>query len=125
MRKAYDVWSAWSHDETDGVLRDVAKALHARRGRFGLEMALFQGLADREHDAVSGRLGAPERSAHADRLSGDEARIAAAVEHLVLVEHPEHVLRVRHAVGRRHVDPRPDVLPDLADPAAAERLLLA
>ena len=85
----------------------------------------LQRLAQREDDAVAGGLGAAERAAHADRLAGDEAGVAAAVDRLELVEHPEHVLRVGHDVGRRHVADRADVLRELAHPAAADRLLLA
>ncbi len=51
--------------------------------------------------------------------------MAAAVERLVLVEHPQHVLRRRHHVGRRHVLERPDFAGDLPDPAAADQFLLA
>ena len=50
---------------------------------------------------------------------------AAAVDHLVLVEHPQHVLRGGHHVGGRHVGHRADVARELPHPAAADLLLLA
>jgi hypothetical protein len=49
----------------------------------------------------------------------------AAVNGLVLVEHPQHVLRGRHHVRRGHVHERADLARDLAHPATTDRLLLA
>jgi hypothetical protein len=47
------------------------------------------------------------------------------VNHLDLVEHPEHVLGRGHDVGRRHVDMRAQVFRQLPHPAAADCFLLA
>ena len=60
-----------------------------------------------------------------DRLAGDEAGVAAAVDRLELVEHPQHVLGVGHDVRRRDVRDGPDVPGHLPHPAAADLLLLA
>src|SRR5690606_31583981 len=78
-------------EEFHGVLGDVPEALHAGYHVLGVYTHLLEGFADGEDHAVTGRLSAPQRAAHAHRLAGDEARVAPAVDALVLVEHPEHV----------------------------------
>ena len=60
-----------------------------------------------------------------DWFAGNKAGIAAAMDVLELIEDPQHVLRVGHDVGRRHVGDRADVLRNLAHPATANLLLLA
>ena len=63
------------------------------RGVRRLDAQLLAGLAQVIDHAVARGLGATQRAAHAHRLAGDHAGVVAAVDRLVLVEHPEHVLR--------------------------------
>ena len=44
---------------------------------------------------------------------------------LVLIQHPQHVLRIRHHIRRRYVLQRADVIRQLPNPAATDLLLLA
>jgi len=55
----------------------------------------------------------------------DEPGEAAAADELEFVEQPEHVLSVGHDVRSRNVLDGTNVPGDLADPAAADRFLLA
>ena len=78
-----------------------------------------------DHHAAAGRLAAAERSAHLDRLAGDDRRRGVADVHAVGVHHPRHDLVVGVDVGRGHVLLRADGVDDLRDVAARERLELA
>ena len=77
----------------------------------------------RANDAVAGGLGASQRSAAADGLARNEARELAVMNRFVLIEHPNHVLSVRHHVRRRHVLNRPDVCRKRSHPCPAEAFL--
>ena len=92
----------------------------------GVLPCAFERFAQRVDDAVAGGFGASERAAHADRFAGDEpGMMAVPLDGLVFVEHPDHVLRRGHHVRRRHVGQLADVARDLANPSAADLLLLA
>jgi hypothetical protein len=107
-------------EQLDRVLRDVAEALHRGDRLARLHAELAQCFANRVDHAVAGRFLPPLRAAHLDRLAGDEAGIASAVDGLELVEHPHHVLRVGHHVRRGDVAERAGVARNLTDPPAAD-----
>ena len=53
---------------------DVAEALHGDAGALQLEAEMLRRLARDDHHAAAGRLAPAERSAHLDRLAGDDGR---------------------------------------------------
>jgi hypothetical protein len=111
--------------QLDGVLCDVAEALHARDGVLGPNPEFLQGFSQREDHTVTRRLSPTLRAAHADRLARDEAGVLAAVERFELVEHPQHVLGVRHDVRSGHITNGSDIARYRPNPRAAQSFLLA
>src|SRR5262245_28828521 len=107
------------------MLSHVAKTLHGGR-RVGRSYAkLFQRFAEQKNNAVPGRFGTAARTSHPDGLSGDEAGIAAAMNDLELIQHPEHVLCIGHDIGSRYIANGADIARHRADPRPAEGFLLA
>ena len=78
-----------------------------------------------DHHAAAGRLAPPERSAHLDRLAGDDRRRGVADVHAVGVHDPRHDLIVGVHVRRRHVLVGADSVDDLGDVAAGQRFEFA
>ena len=104
---------------------DVAEALHGDARALELEAEMLRRLARHDHHAAAGRLAAAERSAHLDRLAGDDRRRAVADVHRVGVGDPRHDLFVGVDVGRRDVLVGADRVDDLGGVAARQRLELA
>jgi hypothetical protein len=108
-----------------GYRADVAKALDRDGGAVDVESQVLRRLARHDRDAASGRLAAPERPAHFDRLAGDDRGFRMADVHAVGVHDPRHHLIVGVDVGRRHILLRPDEIDDFGDVPAGQRLQLA
>ena len=90
-----------------------------------LEAEMLGGLARRDHHAAAGRFAAAERSAHDDRLAGDDGGFGVADVHAVGVHDPRHDLFVGVDVGRRHVLVGADGVDDFRDVAPRERFQFA
>ena len=86
---------------------------------------MLGGLASDDHHSASRRLASPERSAHLDRLAGDDGGRCVADVHAVGVHDPRHHLIVGVDVGRGYVLFGSDGVDDLGDVSSRERLELA
>jgi hypothetical protein len=78
--------------ELDGVLGDRTEALNTGGCRSGLDAKFLERLAEIVDEAVACRLQSSEGTTGAKGLAGDRARLAIAVQRLVFVEHPGHML---------------------------------
>ena len=108
----------------DGVLGHVAETLDAGGGVFGANAQLFKSFPQGEDHTVACRLGAAKRSPHSDGFASDKSGITSAMDLFELVEYPQHVLRVGHDIGCRHIGERSHVPCYLAHPTPADLLLL-
>src|SRR4051794_36818488 len=102
----------------------VAEALHTRLRVLRLYSQLLQRLSQREHHTITGRFSPAQRSAHAYGFAGDKSREPSAMDFLELVQHPQHVLRIRHHIGSWHIGDGTHVLCNLANPSATDLFLL-
>ena len=78
-----------------------ANALYKRED---IDVLVFQKVAQAVYDAVSCGFCAPEGATGAYRLACDDAGIATPRYSFIFIEHPKHMLRIRHHIGCRDVD---------------------
>ena len=86
---------------------------------------LAQGFSERVNGPVTRGLGAPQRTAHSDRLAGDKTGVFGPGYFFIFVHHPDHVLAIGHDVGSGNILQRADISGDLPHPAAANLFLFA
>ena len=110
------------HAGGDGA--DIAEALDDDRLAAQLLAQVLGRLVQDVDDPAPGGLAPPRRSAHDDRLAGDDAGHALALGHGVRVHHPRHRLLVGAEVGGGNVDVGADHQDDLGGVAAGQVLAL-
>ena len=105
------------------IIRHIAEPLNRRRRLRDIDAQLSERFVERANHAVPRRFGSPERSAAADGFARDKTGKTAVMQHFKFIEHPQHMLTVRHHIGRGHVHVGAHIARKRAHPCAAKALL--
>ncbi len=120
-----DDLAAFARQQVRGDRADVAESLHGDGRPLNRHAEVLERFARHDHAAAARGLAASERSAHLDRLAGDDRRDGVAHVHGVRVHHPGHHPLVRVDVGRRHVGVWAERVDDAGGVSTRETLELA